>query len=100
METSAIQLIVPLAINGATNMKGALTVIPDSAPALLLEVQGNPDDPGSGADDIFRFLRAAGYTPYWFDGAKLNKMRSADRCINCFFLSAEHLKTLEKQGAL
>jgi FkbM family methyltransferase len=75
-------------------VRGASAVIRTYRPAWLIELSGNPDDPASAAAELGGLLRRAGYEAYRFDGSRLCRRASGDRCINTFFLRREHVESI------
>jgi hypothetical protein len=75
-------------------LRGALRTIRDSQPAMLIEVNPDPDDAASTAFETFELLRAAGLNPYWFDGNKLIPRKPGERSQNYFFLAPKHVTAL------
>jgi FkbM family methyltransferase len=79
-------------------VKGASGIIKKSKPAWLIEISGDPDDPGSAAYQTFRLLNQEGYEAFWFDGESLRKRSTGDGSVNYFFLSAKHLQALRERS--
>jgi hypothetical protein len=79
-------------------IQGAVQMIQKSQPAWLIEISGNPDDSNSSAYQTVGILRKSGYEPFWFDGAQLRPRRRKDRSVNFFFLTPEHLQSLQQKG--
>lgn len=75
-------------------LRGAKRLIARCHPAMLIEVNPNPDDPTTSAHETFALLRGAGYEAYWFDGEKLRRRLEGERSQNYFFLIREHLESL------
>jgi FkbM family methyltransferase len=75
-------------------LKGALQTIRASHPAMLIEVNPDPDDPTSSAYETFGLLRNEGYGAYWFDGQKLVERKPGERSQNYFFLTPEHARVV------
>lgn len=71
-------------------LRGGLRTLRASRPAMLIEVNPNPDDPTTTAFETFELLRAEGYSPYWFDGEKLLPRKAGERSQNYFFLTPKH----------
>src|ERR1700683_3231052 len=78
-------------------LRGALRMIRASRPAMLIEVNPDPDDPTSTAFETFALLRAEGLDPYWFNGEPLVPRKRGERSQNYFFLAAEHLAALARE---
>lgn len=66
-------------------LRGAQRVLREQKPAWLIEVGGDPDQPGA-AQQVFELMRGFGYDAYWFDGAELRLRETGRRCTNYFFL--------------
>jgi len=75
-------------------LRGAAELIRRHHPAWLVEVSGNPDQPGSSAAAVVRQMRAEGYETYHFDGRRVRPRLPGDRAVNYFFLRPEHLGRL------
>jgi FkbM family methyltransferase len=75
-------------------LRGAMRTIRNSQPAMLIEVNPDPDDAASTAFSTFELLRAAGLNPYWFDGDKLIPRKPGERSQNYFFLAPKHVTAL------
>lgn len=75
-------------------LRGATRVIARCHPAMLIEVNPNPDDVSTSAYQTFALLRGAGYDVFWFDGEKLRRRREGERSQNYFFLMPQHMKSL------
>lgn len=73
-------------------LRGALTTIRRDHPAMLIEVNPDPDDPTTSAFQTFELLRKEGYEVYWFDGKNLRLRKPGDRSQNYFFLMPEQTK--------
>lgn len=78
-------------------MKGALGLLRRDEPALLIEVSGSPDVPGSAAD-LFRLLTGLGYRVYASAGLSLHPYAPGMRSVNYFFLRDAHLSRLRASG--
>jgi FkbM family methyltransferase len=75
-------------------LRGASRLIARCHPAMLIEVNPDPDDSTTSAQETFVLLRGAGYDVYWFDGEKLRPRLGGERSQNYFFLMPEHLESL------
>lgn len=75
-------------------LRGANRLIARCHPAMLIEVNPNPDDPTTSAWETFALLRGAGYEVYWFDGEKLRPRLQGERSQNYFFLMPEQARAL------
>jgi len=72
-------------------IKGSLGIIRKYKPALLIEISGDPDDDQSKAFKLFGILRGEGYSPYWFDGRRLNYRIKGNKSVNYFLLTHDHI---------
>lgn len=75
-------------------LAGAEMILTSHRPAWLMEVSGDPDEPGTNASQLFQLFAGHSYVPWWFDGQRLIARRTGDRSINYFFLKPEHLVRL------
>jgi FkbM family methyltransferase len=75
-------------------IKGASHFFLKSKPACLIEISEDPDDEKTPSKEVFDRLKDLNYTPYWFDGKKLNKRLPGDKSVNYFFLQPSHLTSL------
>ncbi len=81
-------------------LKGATGLLAKQQPAWLMEISGNPDRPGDDAWHSFGILNKYHYSAWWYDGKLLRKRRAGDRSINYFFLTPQHLASLDKERLL
>lgn len=79
-------------------LRGATRLIERCKPAMLIEVNPNPDNPATSAYETFALLRRTGYGAYWFDGDTLRHRREGERSQNYFFLVPRHLEFLSASG--
>lgn len=79
-------------------IRGAVAVIENFRPAWHIEIMGDPDEAGADAAQVFEELKRKGYEAYWFDGRTLKQRAKGERNDNYFFLTPEHLQTLEAGG--
>ncbi len=77
---------------------GAEMVLNSHGPAWLVEVLGDPDEPGTRAMQTFRIFEGLSYVSWWFDGQRLVKRRPGDRSINYFFLKESHIAKLRDRA--
>jgi len=77
---------------------GANTLTEQARPAWLIEINGNPDDPGSNVSRIFQYFYGLGYEAYWYDHNVLWRRKTGDNSINYFFLMQMHLRQLEQRS--
>ena len=78
-------------------LTGALETIKRDHPAMLIEVNPDPDNETTSAFKTFELLQAEGYEGYWFDGAGLHLRQRGERSQNYFFLRPEHVAKLPAQ---
>lgn len=78
----------------AACLDGAIRVLADRRPAWLIEISGDPDEPGGAAAGVLDRMAAVGYTPWWFDGRALRRRRVGDASVNYFFLTDRHAAEL------
>ena len=76
-------------------IKGAKKIISKFRPAWLMEISGNPEDPGSEAFELFKVFSGQGYRVFWFDGMQLREYFPRDRSVNYFFLTEYDLSTMD-----
>lgn len=81
-------------------IRGALDTIRSSKPAMLIEVQPDPDDSNTTAYETFALLKAEGYAAYRFEGMKVFLRRSGERSQNYFFLMPAHISGLQSRGLI
>lgn len=72
-------------------LTGAEMILTSHGPAWLMEVWGDPDEPGTNASKLFQLFARHSYIACWYDGQRLIGRRPGDRSINYFFLKPEHL---------
>jgi FkbM family methyltransferase len=70
-------------------VKGALATIDRARPQLLVEIQGDPDDPASDAYRLRGMLCDMGYWLCVLEGARLRIRSPGDRRTNYFFLTEQ-----------
>lgn len=75
-------------------LQGALQTIRASHPAMLIEVNPDPDNPETTAYETFALLQKEGYVAYWFDGETLVERKPGERSQNYFFLTPKHAQRL------
>jgi len=78
-------------------IRGAGKLIERSRPAWLVEIMGDPDNPGSDAAKTFAELCRHGYEAWWFDGRTLRMRQKGERNDNYFFLTCRHVQGLQEQ---
>jgi FkbM family methyltransferase len=79
-------------------LAGAAGTVTRSRPAWLLEVWGDPDQPGSHAHRVFEAMAALGYSAHCYDGARLEPRLAGRRSVNYWFLLPEHVRALAGGG--
>lgn len=79
-------------------LAGAEIVLNSHCPAWLIEVWGDPDEPGTRAMLTFGIFEALSYVSWWFDGDQLLERRPGDRSTNYFFLKEEHIAALREKA--
>jgi FkbM family methyltransferase len=78
---------------------GGIETIRKYHPAMLIEVNPNPDDPASSAYQTLSLLRAEGYGAYIFRQGKMSLRKVGERSQNYFFLTAEHFEHYQAKPA-
>lgn len=68
-------------------IRGARQLLRAVQPALLIEVSGNPDEPGAAAT-LFAELKDLGYAPFRRSGLTLVPRVAGDREVDYYFLTA------------
>jgi FkbM family methyltransferase len=81
-------------------LRGGLRMIRDSMPAILIEVNPDPDDPKTSAYQTFELVRSLGYEVYWFDGNSILPREPGQRSQNYFFLAPRHFNKLREAGLI
>jgi FkbM family methyltransferase len=76
-------------------IRGASEILRIHRPAWLIEVSGNPDQPGSSAEELVERMKQFGYRPYNLDDGQAQPRESGDRAVNYFFLRPEHVRWLK-----
>jgi FkbM family methyltransferase len=75
-------------------LRGAETILRQHRPAWMIEISGDPEDPGSAAAEVIAVMHAGGYEIFWFDGRRLRPRGQGDRAVNYFFLRPAHVGRL------
>jgi FkbM family methyltransferase len=70
-------------------LRGGLKTIKRDRPAMLIEVNPDPDDPTTTAYETFALLRDLGYEAYRWDQGKLEPRQRGQRSQNYFFLTEQ-----------
>jgi len=79
-------------------LSGAEMVLGSHGAAWLVEVWGDPDEPGTKAIQVFRIFERLSYVSWWFDGHRLVKRRRGERSTNYFFLKEAHTAVLRDKA--
>jgi FkbM family methyltransferase len=79
-------------------LRGSKELIARCHPAMLIEVNPDPDNSATTAHETFALLREAGYGVYWLDGEKLRRRRTGEKSQNYFFLMPTHVSHLSRLG--
>lgn len=79
-------------------LAGARMILTSYRPAWLVEVSGDPDEPGTNASQLFDMLAGYSYAPWWFNGQALVERRPGDRSVNYFFLHPHHIIRLRAKA--
>lgn len=75
-------------------LRGGPELIRKYHPAMLIEVNPDPDDPSSTAFETFALLAAEGYGAYCFSAGRMLPREPGQRSQNYFFLTAKHFSSL------
>lgn len=81
-------------------LRGGMGTLRRSKPALLIEINPNPDDSTTTAFETFALLRNAGYEVYWLGGKSLRRRRTGGRSQNYFFMTPDHIRLLREKDFL
>lgn len=81
-----------------TAIKGASRLLRRCKPALMIEISGDLDVPGTQGQQLFALLRDIGYSGWWYDGTRLHAYERGDRPLNHFFLTQSQLAHLAACG--
>ena len=81
-------------------LRGGTELIRKYRPAMLIEVNPNPDDPTTTAHETFAVLAAEGYCAYCFREGKMLPRQPGQRSQNYFFLTAEHMTSLLRKSSV
>jgi FkbM family methyltransferase len=76
-------------------LRGGLETIKRDLPAMLIEVNPDPDDPTSTAYETFALLRGLGYEAYCWDHGKLAARQRGQRSQNYFFLTGQQAEGVQ-----
>jgi FkbM family methyltransferase len=77
-------------------IKGAAKFLAQSQAAWLIEISGEPDDPDSAAQNVFKTFHDHDYSEWWYDGGKLKRRHPGDKSTNYFFLREKHINIVNK----
>ncbi len=75
-------------------VRGTWEILRRYAPALLIEVSGNPDEEGSAASGLFGILGDTGYQAYGWDGRVLRERQTGEVRVDYLFLQPSHRERL------
>lgn len=73
-------------------VQGGWELLKADRPALLIEVAGDLDAPGTAPARLTALLSELGYTPWMDSGAGLRPRRAGERSVDYFFLTAEQAR--------
>lgn len=73
-------------------LEGASRFLALSDAAWLIEISGNPDQAGSGANRVFEIFSEHDYRPYYYHDGQLVERVIGDSSINYFMLKQMHLE--------
>lgn len=79
-------------------VKGAQNFLKTQRPAWLIEINSNPDEPGSKAFELFEIMKSFGYSIWLREGRDLKKREKGDMSVNYFFLKEAHIDLLKVKG--
>ncbi len=79
-------------------IQGALVSLRRDRPALLIEVNGDPDNPLAAAAELFKILTETGYCAYVWEEHQVRPRVAREQASDYFFLMEEHLAFLNKRG--
>jgi FkbM family methyltransferase len=79
-------------------LRGARGTITRCHPAMLVELSADPDEEGSPACDLVRWLEQQGYGVYWLRSDKLVRRMAGETSVNYFFLGETHVDRLVRLG--
>jgi FkbM family methyltransferase len=71
-------------------IRGGADYLSRQHPPLLIEVAGNPDEPGTSASLLFTTLKGWGYTPHLIRKGTLEARQIGDRSVDYLFLTIDH----------
>lgn len=72
-------------------LRGGLETLRRHRPALLIEIDGNLDDPSSSAGRVCQTLGQMGYRPYFWRG-EWTPRRPGESAVDYFFLLPHHVR--------
>jgi FkbM family methyltransferase len=82
------------------SLEGATDTLTRWRPAWLIEVSGNPDEPGSDAARCLEILAGHEYGCYWLSDGSLRARQPGDESVNYFFLAEHHVQLCREAGLL
>ena len=68
-------------------IRGGADYLSRHHPPLLIEVAGNPDEPGTPASLLFTKLRGWGYTPHLIKNGALKLRQAGDQSVDYLFMN-------------
>jgi FkbM family methyltransferase len=81
-------------------LRGGARLLSLSKPAMLIEINPDPDDPTTSAYETFALLHQAGYQGFWLKGDELRRRQPGERSQNYFFLMPSHIDRLSRLGVV
>lgn len=81
-------------------INGAASFLKSTHCAWLIEIDGNPDEENSPAFEVFKQMKKAGFTGFFFDGKILQQRKEGDTSVNYFFLLEQHVDKLSASGVI
>jgi FkbM family methyltransferase len=78
-------------------IQGSIKFLENYKPAWLIEISGNPDEPKSSANQLFKIMESFGYLVWLFEKGKLRKREIGDESINYFFLQTFHSEKISEE---
>ena len=82
----------------ANALLGACATITRFHPAMFVELTSDPDEEGSAASGLVRWLEQQGYGTYWLRDGTLARRVHGESSVNYFFLGETHVDRLLRLG--
>lgn len=82
----------------AVAVRGANRLVETVAPAWIVEVSGDPDDPSTAAASLMQWFREREYGIYRWDGTSLREREPGERSVDYVFLRPKHRALLARNG--